>query len=161
MQRQWRRTGGARNIFRVIVLTERKRRYGAHGGGGHFLKQEAPMGEVKRMTQEAQEQASEMTEAVEAGFETANRSFTEANKGFQAIASELNDFSRRRLEDVLQSWEQVLRARSFGDVVEAPTHHVQRAYAAYTSEMSKLGEMYRCTARNAAKPVAHSTNRTT
>jgi hypothetical protein len=52
--------------------------------------------QVKRMTQKAEEQASEMTEAVEASFEAASRSFAEANQGFQAIASELNDFSRRR-----------------------------------------------------------------
>jgi phasin family protein len=116
---------------------------------------------VKRMTEEAQEQASQMGEAAEAGFEAASRSFAEATKGFQAIASEMNDFSRRRLEDVLQSWQQFLSARSFGDVVEAQTQYAERAYEAYASEMSKLGEMYLRTARNAAKPVAQSTKRRT
>ena len=75
------------------------------------------MQEVKRMTEEVQGQASEMTEAVEAGFEAASRSFAEANRGFQSIASEINDFSRQRFEDVLHSWQQCLSARSFGDVV--------------------------------------------
>jgi hypothetical protein len=119
------------------------------------------MQEAKRMTEEAHEQVSQMSEALEAGFEAASRSTAEATIGFQAIASEIKDFSRRRFEDVLHSWEQFLSARSFGDVVEAQTQYVQRAYDAYTSEMSKLGEMYLSTARNATKPVAQSTKRLT
>ena len=117
------------------------------------------MQEVNRMAKEAQEQASQMGQAVEAGFEAASRSFAEANRGFQAMAAEINDFSRRRFEDVLQSWQQFLSARSFGDVVEVQTRYAQRAYEAYMSEMSKLGEMYLSTARNSAKPVEQSTKR--
>ena len=119
------------------------------------------MNEVTRMTEEAQERASEMTEAVEAGFKTASRSLAEANRGFQAIASEINDFSKQRFEDILQSWQQCLSARSFADVVEAQTQYAQRAYEAYASEMSKLGEMYLSTARGAAKPVAQFKKRPT
>jgi hypothetical protein len=119
------------------------------------------MNEVKRITEEAQERASEMTEAVEADFKTASRSLAETNRGFQAIASEINDFSKRRFEDALQSWQQCLSARSFGDVVEAQTQYAQRAYEAYMSEMSKLGEMFLSMARGAAKPVAQSTKRPT
>jgi hypothetical protein len=119
------------------------------------------MNEITRMTEEAQERASEMTEAVEAGFKTASRSLAEANRGFQAIASEINDFSKRRFEDFVQSWERCLNARSFGDVMETQTQYAQRAYDAYTSEMSKLGEMYLSMARGAAKPVAQSTKRST
>ncbi len=119
------------------------------------------MQEAKRMTEEAQEQAAQMGQAVEAGFEAASRSSAEANRGFQAMAAEISDFSRRRFEDVLQSWQQFLSARSFGDVVEVQTQYAQRACDAYMSEMSKLGEMYLGTARNAAKPVEQSTKRST
>jgi hypothetical protein len=44
-------------------------------------------------------------------------------------------------------------------VVEVQTRYAQRAYDAYTSEMSKLGEMYLGTARNAAKPVEETSRR--
>jgi Phasin protein len=70
-----------------------------------------------------------------------------ANRGFQALATEMTEFSKRRLEDVLHSWEQLLRVRHFGDVVEFQT------LEAYTAEMSKLGEMWLGTARSASKPV--------
>jgi hypothetical protein len=75
------------------------------------------------------------------------------------MAAELTDFSKSRCEDVLQSWEQLLRARHFGDVVDVQTRYAQRVYDAYTSEMSKLGEIYLATARSASKPVEDASRR--
>ena len=122
------------------------------------------MADTRRMEQEAssigeevqettQRMGREYQKAVERGFETATRSFSEANRGFQAITAEVTDFSKRRWEDVFRAWEQVLRAQHFGDVVEVQTQYAQRAFEAYTSEMSKLGEMCLGTARSASKPV--------
>jgi hypothetical protein len=89
----------------------------------------------------------EYQKAVERGFETASRSFSEANRGFQALAAEMTDFSKRRWEDVFRAWEQLLRARHFGDVVEVQAKYAQGAFEAYASKMSKLGEMCLSTAR--------------
>ena len=109
--------------------------------------------EANRMGQESQEQAKrigqEFQRGTERGFEAASRSFAEINRNFQAIATEMTDFSKRRLDDVLQSWEQLLRARSLPDVVEVQTRYAQKAYDAYVSEFSKLGEMYLGGAREA------------
>ena len=119
--------------------------------------------EANRIGRETQERTQrvghEFQKAAEGGFEAASRSFSEVNRGFQAMAAEMTDFSKRRMEDVLQAWEQLLRARYFGDVVDVQTRYAQRAYEAYTSEMSKLGEMYLGTARNAAKPVEETSRR--
>jgi hypothetical protein len=119
--------------------------------------------QAERIGEEAQEQAKrvgqEFQRAAEGGFEAASRSFGEVNKGLQAMATELTDFSKRRLEDVLHSWEQLLRARSFGEVIDVQTRYAQRAYEAYMSEMSKLGEMYLGTARHASKPIEQTSRR--
>jgi hypothetical protein len=118
--------------------------------------------EGKRMGQEAQEQAKRVGQAVDSSsFEAASRSFSEMNSGFQAIAAEMTDFSRRRFEDVVHAWNQLLRARSFGDMVEVQSRYAQKAYDAYMSEMSKIGEMYLGTARNATKPVEEISRRLT
>lgn len=115
------------------------------------------MRETTRLGEEIQEGAErfgrESQRAAESGFEAVSRSFSEANKGFQVLASEITDFSKRRFEDVFRAWEQLLRARSFPDVVQVQTLYAQKAYEAYTSEMSKLGEMYMGLVRNASKPV--------
>ena len=121
------------------------------------------MRETTRLGEEIQEGAErfgrEYQRAAESGFEAVSRSFSEANKGFQVLASEITDFSKRRFEVVFRAWEQLLRARSLADVIEVQTQYAQRAYEAYTSEMSKLGEMYLGTVRSASKPVEESSRR--
>ena len=109
------------------------------------------MQETKRMADAANRMGQEAQERVQSGFEAASRSFIEANRGFQAMADELTDFSKSRWEAVFQAWEQLLRARSFPDVVQVQTLYAQKAYEAYTSEMSKFGEMYMGLVRNASK----------
>jgi hypothetical protein len=124
-----------------------------------FCKEEVAMSETKRMADEANRMGQQVQEGLQTGFEAASKSLSEANKGFQALASEMTDFSKRRFEDVFRAWEQLLRARSFPDVIEVQTQYARQAYEAYTSEMSKLGEMYLGTVRNASKPVEESSRR--
>ena len=124
-----------------------------------FCKEEVAMSETKRMADEANRMGQQVQEGFQTGLEAAGRSFTEANRGFRALASEMTDFSKRRFEDVFRAWEQLLRARSFPDVIEVETQYAQRAYDAYTSEMSKLGEIYLATARSASKPVEDASRR--
>lgn len=54
--------------------------------------------------------STDIGQAAEVGFETVSRSFEEASRGFQSMATEITDFSRRRFEDVMQSWQQLLSA---------------------------------------------------
>ena len=117
------------------------------------------MQETKRMADEANRIGQQAQEQVQSGFEAASRSFSEANKGFQSMAAELTDFSKRRWDDVFHAWEQLLRARHLGDVVEAQTQYSQRAFDAYTSEWTKLGEMTVGMVRDASKPVENASRR--
>jgi phage-related protein len=74
--------------------------------------------EANRMGEEMQERTQRMgreyQQAAASGMEAVSRSFTDANKGFQAMADELNDFSKSRWEAVFQAWEQLLRVRHIG-----------------------------------------------
>jgi phasin family protein len=133
---------------RVVVVSE-------------FCKEEVVMSETRRMADEANRIGQQAQERVQSGFGAASRSFSEANRGFQAMAAEMTDFSKRRMEDVLQAWQQLLQARNFGDVVDAQTRYAQRAYEAYTSEVSKLGEMCLDTTRSAARSVEQTSRRLT
>jgi len=111
--------------------------------------------EAKRMGQDYQEHARNMGQefqrAAENGFEVANRSFSEVNKGLQAFAAEMTDYSKRSLEDVFRAWEQLLGARSFGEVVDIQTRYAQKAYDSYMSQMSKFGELSLSFTRQAAR----------
>ncbi len=121
--------------------------------------------EAKRMGQETQERAKRVGEqsheALRGGFEAASQSFGEVNKSFQALAGQMTEYSKRTLEDVFQAWEQLLRARSFGEIVDIQTRYAQKAYDTHVAEMSKLTELYRDLTRNAAKPVEQAQKRFT
>ena len=93
------------------------------------------------------------------GFDAATRSFGEMNKGFQAIAAEMTDYSKRTFEDVFRAWEELLAAKSVGQVFEIQSQYAAKACDTYMSEMSKFGEMYLNIARQASKPAEQATRK--
>ncbi len=87
------------------------------------------------------------------GFDAAVRSFGEMNKGFQAIAAEVTDYSKKAFEDSTRAFEQLIGAKSVEQAVEIQSQYAKKAYDGYVAEVSKLGEMYAGLARDAYKPV--------
>ena len=87
------------------------------------------------------------------GFDAAVRSFGEMNKGFQAIAAEVTDYSKKAFEDSTRAFEQLMGAKSIEQAVEIQSSYAKKAYDTYVAEMSKLGEMYAGLAKDAYKPV--------
>jgi phasin family protein len=87
------------------------------------------------------------------GFDATVRSFGEMNKGFQAIAAEVTDYSKKAFEDSTRAFEQLMGAKSIEQAVEIQSNYAKKAYDAYVAEMSKLGEMYAGLAKDAYKPV--------
>ena len=87
------------------------------------------------------------------GFDSAVRSFGEANKGFQAITAAVTDYYKKAFEDGTRAFEQLIGAKSVGHAFEIQTQYAKTAYDTYMAEMSKLGEMYVGLTRSAYKPV--------
>ena len=87
------------------------------------------------------------------GFDAAVKSFGEMNKGFQAIAAEVTDYSKKAFEDGTRAFEQLIGAKSVEQAVEIQSTYAKKAYDTYIAEMSKLGEMYVGLAKDAYKPV--------
>jgi len=86
-------------------------------------------------------------------FDAAVRSFGEMNKGFQAIAAEMTDYSKKAFEDSTRAFEQLASAKSVEQAVEIQSQYAKKAYDSYMAEMSKIGEMYAGLAKDAYKPV--------
>lgn len=87
------------------------------------------------------------------GFDAAVRSFGEMNKGFQAIAAEVTDYSKKAFEDSTRAFEQLIGSKSIEQAVEIQSQYAKKAYETYMAEMSKLGEMYVGLAKDAYKLV--------
>ncbi|OLP60033.1 phasin family protein [Xaviernesmea oryzae] len=94
---------------------------------------------------EANKRSKETMEAV-------MRSYASMAKGFQAIAMEAADYSKRSFEEGVAHIERLQGVRSLETVVELQTHYVKSAYEGYIAEASKLGEMYADLARDTYRP---------
>ena len=75
-------------------------------------------------------------------FDAAVRAYGEANKGFQAIVSEVTNYSKKAFEDGTRAFEQLIGAKSVEQAFEIQTDYAKKAYDNHVAQMSKLGEMY-------------------
>ena len=87
------------------------------------------------------------------GLDATMKSFGEWNRGWQAIAAEMTDYTKRSFEEGSATWEKLAGARSIEQAVEIQTDFARRSYEEYMSQMSKIGSMYADIAREAYKPV--------
>ncbi len=79
--------------------------------------------------------------------------FGDWNKGWQAIAAELTDYSKRAFEDGTATFEKLVSAKSVEQAVEIQTSFAKRAYEDYVQQLTKIGGMYSSLAKDAYKPV--------
>ena len=93
-------------------------------------------------------------------FDASVRSLGEVNKGFQALAATVTDYSRKAFEDGTRTFEQLVGAKSFEQVLEIQSQYAKKAFDAYIAQASKLGEMYVDLARSAYKPVEQAVAKT-
>ena len=122
------------------------------------------MGEdANRMGQEAQEQAQRMghefQKAAFGGFETAGRSLSEVNRGFQAIAAEMTAYSKKAFDDAIRTWEQLIGVRSVEQAVKIQSDYAKKAYENHMAELSKLTKICVGMAEAASKPVEDNSRR--
>lgn len=87
------------------------------------------------------------------GFDAVVRAYGEANKGFQAIAAEMTDYSKTAFEDASRAFQQLVSAKSAEQAFEIQSQYAKKAYDAYVAQASKLGEMWVDLARETYKPV--------
>jgi hypothetical protein len=89
----------------------------------------------------------------QSNVDAAVKAFGEWNKGLQAIAAELTDYTKRSFEEGTATFEKLLGAKSFEQAVEIQTGYAKRAYDEYMHQMSKIGGLYAELAKEAYKPV--------
>jgi hypothetical protein len=80
------------------------------------------------------------------------KSLTAFQKGAQAIAVEVADYSKKSFEEGTAAFEKLLGAKSLDKAIEVQTAYFKTAYEAFVAEASKLGELYTDVAKDAYKP---------
>ncbi len=89
----------------------------------------------------------------QANTETAMKAYGEWTKGWQTLAAEMADYSKRSFEDGTRTFEKLAQAKSIEQAVEIQSTYAKRAYDEYMHQMSKIGALYTGFAKDAYKPV--------
>lgn len=95
-------------------------------------------------------------------MDNAMRSFSAMTKGFQEIAAETTEFTKRSYEQSARMFEQLAQTRSLDKVLEVQNDYAKTAYQSWVSQATKIGGIYTDIAKEVYKPfeasIAHVTS---
>lgn len=96
------------------------------------------------LTREERDMANgfdDMQKASKDGMDGAMKGISTLTKGFQAIAVEAADYSKKSFETGTATLEKLMAAKSIDKVVEVQGDYLRSSYEGYVAEMTKMGEM--------------------
>ena len=85
--------------------------------------------------------------------DVALKQFGTVSKGWQAIATEFADYSKKSFEEGSAALEKLLGAKSLEKAIEVQSDYVKTAYEGFVAETTKLGELYTDLAKESYKPL--------
>lgn len=100
-----------------------------------------------------QKWTNESQKITKEGLDAALRSYSEWNKGFQAITAKVTEYAKKAFDDATHVLEQLAASKSVDQAIEIQSQYSKKAYDTWVAEASKLSEIYLNMARDASKPV--------
>ena len=90
------------------------------------------------------------------GFEAYVAASNALTKGFQAIAQEAADYSRKSFEKGTAAFEKLSASKSLDKALEAQQAFAKESYESMVAQMTKMNELYINAAKEAFKPFEAS-----
>jgi phasin family protein len=84
--------------------------------------------------------------------DVAMKQFGTVSKGWQAIASEFADYSKKSFDDGSAALEKLFGAKSLEKAIEVQSEYAKTSYEGFVAEATKLGELYTDLAKESYKP---------
>ena len=75
------------------------------------------------------------------------------SKGWQTIATEFADYSKKSFEDGSAALEKLIGAKSLEKAIEVQSDYVKTAYESFVAGAAKMGELYADLAKETYKPL--------
>jgi phasin family protein len=97
--------------------------------------------------------AEEMQQYGKEQFDTAVASASTFQKGFQAIATTVGDYTKKSFEDGSAFVQKLAGMKSLDKAIEAQTEYAKSAHESFVAESQKVAELYADLARQAFKPL--------
>lgn len=103
--------------------------------------------------------AEEIGNVSKEAMDNAMRSFSAVTRGFQQIATETTEYTKRSYEQSAKMLEQLSQSRSFDRVLEVQNEYAKAAYEGWVSQAVKMGDIYNGIAKEVYKPFEASASR--
>ena len=85
-------------------------------------------------------------------MDTGLKSFASLSKGWQAIAVEATEYTKKSFETGSAAIEKLVSAKSLEKAIEIQTDYAKQAYEGFVAEATKIGELYADLSKDAYKP---------
>lgn len=85
-------------------------------------------------------------------LDAAVKAMTSFSKGYQAIAAEMVDYSKKSFEDGSAAMEKLLGAKSLDAAIELQTSFAKTSYETAVARATKIGELVADLSKEAYKP---------
>lgn len=100
------------------------------------------------MTQTFEDAGKFGKEFMDAGM----KSMASLSKGWQSIAVEATEFSKKSFETGSATLEKLVSAKSLEKAIEIQTDYARQAYEGFVAEATRIGELYAEIFKDAYKP---------
>src|SRR5580704_1202189 len=87
------------------------------------------------------------------GMDAALKNFGTLSKGFQAIAVEVADFSKKQFEANSAAFEKLVGVKTLDKAVEVQADFAKQSFEGFVAHSTKVGQLVSNLAKEAVKPV--------
>ena len=85
--------------------------------------------------------------------DVAMKQFGTVSKGWQTIATEFADYSKKSFEDGSAALEKLFGAKTLEKAIEVQSEYAKTAYEGFVAQATKIGELYTDLAKETYKPL--------
>ena len=85
--------------------------------------------------------------------DTTMKQFGTVSKGWQSIATECADYSKKSFEEGTAALEKLFGAKSLDKAIEIQSEYAKTAYEGFVAQATKIGELYADLAKETYKPL--------
>ena len=86
-------------------------------------------------------------------IDTCVKQFSTVSKGWQTIATEVADYSKKSFEDGSAALDKLLGAKTLEKAIEVQSDYAKSAYEGFVAQATKMGELYTDLAKESYKPL--------
>ncbi len=86
-------------------------------------------------------------------FEAVSAAAAAVTKGWQSIAAETTDYSKKSFEKSRLLAEKLISVKKIDEAIQLQTDFAKSAYEDFVAEATKIGELYSSMAKEAFKPM--------